>query len=456
MSNRPLFVVIYDVGSVGPTEIVDSIEPLGDVVLALCDSSHTRAVRPLAAEMATVVEISGDGGSAVHALRAMAPDAILTFSERRLAVTADLACRLALNFHAPETVRLLTDKYAQRKQLWERHVDTVRSALLSSPSDWPSAVAEVGLPAVVKPACGEGSRSTHLVTADQEGAALVNTLLSGPGEGVGGESALVLEEYLLGRDCLPFGDYVSVESAVTDGSVTHWGITGKFPLLPPFREAGHFWPAAVDEETRTAAFDLTTRALQALRVRTGVTHTELKLTAQGPRLIEVNGRLGGFQATLGRYAGGLDPIALAARVALGQDMSGSWIPDQRVVYGRSVPTPPEGGRVITVNGIQQALAIPGVDLVSLRTPGEDIPPGVRTGELAVLWGVTDDHATMLSASEQALDVLSYVMAEPGGHRTLTARELTGAARHGPPRPTRSLPPMTVRLPRREARQHGYR
>ena len=62
--------------------------------------------------------------------------------------------------------------------------------------------------------------------------------------------------------------------------------------------------------------NITAGALAALGVRTGLTHTELKLTEWGPRIIEVNGRLGGFVEDLASSHGNGSLITLACAVAL--------------------------------------------------------------------------------------------------------------------------------------------
>ncbi|WP_416981271.1 ATP-grasp domain-containing protein [Streptomyces sp. T028] len=417
---RPVIAVVYDFGSVAPADIVDRLAPLGEVVLAVCRSAHTEQLALLLADLAPVVPVDEDLEEAAARLREHRPDALLTFSERRLGTTAELAARLGLPYHDTDTVRLLTDKYEQRRRLRERGVDPVRTWLLRTPHDWAPALAAVGLPAVLKPARGEGSRSTHLVRDADTGAALTADLLAGPD----GEPALVLEEYLAGVDRSPYGDHVSVESAVGRGRVTHWAVTGKFPLAPPFREVGHYWPAPLADAERAAVLDLAGRAVEALGLRTGITHTEIKLTARGPRLIEVNGRLGGFQSGLGRLAGGLDPVALAGHLALGGPAPGIRAPQERVVYARAVPTPVEGGLLTGVHGLADALALPGVDGYETRVqPGTQVQPGVGTGELAVLWGTADDHRAMVAVLDQALDMLTYTFADG---RTLRARDLAAS------------------------------
>uniref|UniRef100_A0AAU3HUH5 ATP-grasp domain-containing protein n=1 Tax=Streptomyces sp. NBC_01393 TaxID=2903851 RepID=A0AAU3HUH5_9ACTN len=426
--SRPVIAVVHDRGSASLLDIVDGLEPLGTPVLALCPSEHTAEVRPLAEELALVVPLDTDDlDASARLLAAHAPDAVLTFSESRLAVTAQLAARLGLPYHSPATVELLRDKYAQRRRLRERGVDSVRSYRLRRPADWPAALAAVGLPAVLKPASGEGSRSTHPVEDPGRGAALAAELLSGAGR----EDSLVLEEYLHGRDCGPWGDYVSVESAVSGGRISHWAVTGKFPLAPPFRETGHLRPAPLPESDREATLRLVTRALKALGITTGITHTEVKLTPAGPRLIEVNGRLGGWQTQLAHLAGDVDPVTLAGRVALGRDVSGVRTADDRVVFTRFVTAPVEGGTYVSSHGLRAALALPGVrSVVSRYSPGERIPPGVHSGELAWVEGEAADHESVLRVVEEALRELSFTVEAPHGTRHVMS-EPTPAPVSGP-------------------------
>ncbi|MET9881685.1 ATP-grasp domain-containing protein [Streptomyces sp. NPDC006430] len=418
MPEHPVIVVVYDTGSASLIDIVDGLEPLGTPLLALWPSDHTEDVGPLAEELAPVVRLDArDLDASAALLRPFSPDAVLTFSESKQAVTAELAERLGLPYHTPATVELLRDKFAQRRRLRERGVDSVRSYLLHRPQEWAQAVAAVGLPAVLKPSSGEGSRSTHLVEDAGEGAELVERLLSGERA----ETSLVLEEYLRGRDCGRFGDYISVESAVTDGRISHWAVTGKFPLAPPFREVGNLRPAPLPDSERTEALDLVSAALEALGVTTGVTHTELKLTPDGPRIIEVNGRLGGWQTQLARLGGGMPAVERAGRVALGEDVSRVRADEDQVVFVRFVPAPPDGGTYVSMRGLRAAQALEGVaNVVIPFSPGALLPAGVHSSELAWVEGVVPDHDTMFKLVDRALATLSFTVEGPDGElRTVT-------------------------------------
>lgn len=117
------------------------------------------------------------------------------------------------------------------------------------------------------------------------------------------------------------GEEISVDAVMRDGAVTPVFLARKVVGYPPYaEEIGHFVDAAdpllTDVTLRTALQATHT----ALGFRDGWTHTEFMLTTDGPRLIEVNGRLGGdLIPYLGSLATGLDPGLMAAAVACGQE-----------------------------------------------------------------------------------------------------------------------------------------
>jgi hypothetical protein len=85
---------------------------------------------------------------------------------------------------------------------------------------------------------------------------------------------------------------VSVESIVREGVIEHFMVTGRFPFAPPFRETGLFLPSDLGLAERDSVTSLATAAAAAMKVRHGFLHTEIKMTPAGPRIVQVNGRLG--------------------------------------------------------------------------------------------------------------------------------------------------------------------
>ena len=413
-------VVVYDAGSARVAEIASGLRTLGEITFAVPSSAADPGLLAVMRELGQAVVLDAGLAEQVSTLAARSPAAILTFSERMLQHTAALAKALGLPFHTTTTAELLTDKYRQREVLRRADVDGSRSCLLRSPDELPAAVGAVGLPAIVKPRRGEGSRDTYLITDPVRSAPLVNALLR---VGKHGERELVVEEYLRGRDSAPFGDYVSVESLVADGEVTHVAVTGKLPLVPPFREGGHFWPAALPDVELQAVTDLARDALHALGVHVGVAHTEIKLTPEGPRVIEVNGRLGGPVNELSLLATDLNIIEAAGRLALGAEVPPFTVrKDSVYVHYNLAPT--VACTLHSVEGARAVRSLPGVrSYRTLIRRGSAIVGGVHTNMLDMLCGQAEDHSGMLATVDAVLDALQFTFALPTGLVTVTARSL---------------------------------
>ena len=343
----------------------------------------------------------------VALLRSHAPAAITTFSEGMVPTTGELAEGLGLPYHDRDTVTALTDKWVQRRRLAEHGVDAVSSALVTSRREALEVLESRSGPMVVKPKRSQSSRDTYLVPApDRLPAELVPTA----------ERPFVLEEFLSGRDEGEFGDYVSVESIVVDGDPFTLGVTGKFPLLTPFREQGQFVPTHLPAAECDEVARLASAAVQALGVRRGLVHTEIKLTSGGPRIIEVNGRIGGFIGELYQRATGQDLLELGIAVACGQSVSPRAAGLSGPVRFQFANLPPLAGGVLReVRGAERVRREPGVVDYSARVAvGAKLPPGVMTYFLDLLRGGAPDHQAMFATIDHCLAHLRFMFEQPDG------------------------------------------
>ncbi|MFF2778636.1 acetyl-CoA carboxylase biotin carboxylase subunit family protein [Streptomyces sp. NPDC058052] len=399
----PLLLVVHDRGSATVLRVLAAARGLCRVVL-LCEPGDPRTGEELraAGRHAEVVDITGLGEDAVCRLAAgLAPAGVVTFSERRLRLTARVAEACGLPFHSPETAAVLTDKYRQRRALAAGGVQDTRCALVRGPADADAALAATGLPAVLKPRSGAGGVDTCLVRSPDE---LLSRLAEFTADGAGD---FVLEEYLPGDPAGAgpgAGDYVSVESVVAGGEPRTVAVTGKLPLAPPFRETGHLLPAPLAPGLVTEAVRLERRALRALGVRHGVTHTEIKLTPDGPRVIEVNGRLGGHIAEIVQRSLGYDLVAAALRLALGlpaPDPAEAGVPVRDGVAFHCKLVAPQDRERPDLGPLAALLAeLPGVDLVDVSPAAG--AAGERTagwragtaGAVGVVYGSAADHAEL--------------------------------------------------------------
>jgi biotin carboxylase len=211
-----------------------------------------------------------------------------------------------------------------------------------------------------------------------------------------GRPDMVLEGFIPddpARDSGPYAGYVSVESLVAGGVISHLALTGRFPLAENFRETGFFIPAALEDDDQNAVLSLATSAVEALGIRTGCLHTEVKFTPDGPRLIEVNGRVGGGVPEMLQRAAGIHLVELTLRVALGEDVRIEGpVATEAIGYRFFLQPPAVSATVATIEGINRVSDWPGVDAISVHQgPGADLDwrDGSRNHIVAVVGSAKD-------------------------------------------------------------------
>lgn len=345
-------------------------------LLWLVDLSDPDAarLRRLMARTGIVVDLTGQPpGAWADVVGPHRPDGVVAFSDTDLGAVARMAEALHLRFFAPDVVGRLVDKARQRQAF--------RAAGLPSPKSWVLAVggtaedreqvaAEVSYPAVCKPQFGNDSKLTYPVP---DAASLRRLFADGPDVI---RVPMVVEEYLAdtaSRLGEAFANYLSVESLVRDGTARHFAITGRFPPSEPFRESGFFIPSTVAGADRDAVEELTSAAIRALGVTSGCMHTEIKFTPDGPRVIEVNGRLGGGIPLMYELATGGMAVRMAMAVALGAEVGA--IPEATAETGFRFlfHGPMWARRVTAVHGLEDVGNFPEVRSVTLhRGPGSAI------------------------------------------------------------------------------------
>jgi biotin carboxylase len=372
-------LVVYDHGSVAPKRIAAAARDAGcELIFLTADSEHARSMRRTLGLFGAVV------GSASE-VRELRPAGIVTFSETQLRHTARLAEALGLDYQSPADVHALTDKAEQRRRLRAAGIDDVRGAVVAHPGDVDVAVERVGLPAVVKPLVGVSSRNTSVIRDAAQARAVVGRLLS-----EAGEPAVLLEEYLAGRPTRrPFGDYLGVQVVAFGGEVAPMFPMSKFAFAPPFRERGGYGPRSVEDPALIAEVcRLACAAVRCLGVRQGVAEAEIKLTAAGPRVIEVNGRLGGWVDDLANRTGVTDPLRTALLCALGEPPPAPRAGNGRLAFQYLLHAPMAATRVVSVHGVGRLRRVPAADRVYVRTrAGARVD--WRTGSasaLGAVWG----------------------------------------------------------------------
>ena len=346
----------------GRIEILEAAAEFGfDVVLVHTAGGYDPRAEGLC-EQVIHADLDGDGDYAVERLRRLHADRpfarILTLTEPGLIPATRLNAEFGLGGDTLETVRLLKDKARMRKLLNTIGLSPVRYRVVTSAAELSEFLIELGgVPAVVKPLDAGGSAGVLKVdpAEDVESWRKVEEC---------GRARMLAEEYLRGPE-------VSVEAFTTEGRHTIVAVTDKC-LGPGFIERGHSVPAEVNDATWQQAAGLTTDLLDAVGLTEGPTHTEIKLTDRGPRIVESHNRTGGdFIPDLVKLVYGVDLPRLAVGVPLD------------AVTGDPVVQAANGGAAVrfilaepgTVTRVELATTLdPAVTVALTAEPGTVVPP----------------------------------------------------------------------------------
>jgi biotin carboxylase len=353
----------------------------------------------------TIVGSTLDADEMIGAARASgyAFDGVLCWDEARIQATADIAAALGLPGPSPDAVLRCRDKHETRTALAAARVPQPTSVLVADLAEALSAAERIGYPVVLKPRALAASLGVVLVhDADELSAqfefARDTTVPGAPQYDV----SVLVEEFADGPE-------ISVDAAVFDNVVHVLCIARKQLGYPPyFEEIGHTVDAADplmhDEELLRLLHD----AHAAVGFRDGVTHTELRLTASGPKIVEINARIGGdLIPYLGLHATGIDPGLAAAAIACGRAPD---VVPQHKLFGAVRFAYPE--KAATVRSVRFTADLPAaIDRTEvLAEPGNRYAPppaGTVWGRIAYLTaiaGSAQECAAALDAATAAMQI----------------------------------------------------
>lgn len=209
---------------------------------------------------------------------------ILTFNDLHTPITAKLCEHFGFKHLSSQAVTTARNKILTRKTLQDAHIPQPRFLNLDQKLQ---NVIKLGFPAVVKPSDGTGSLYTKVVFNYNELEEHIKFLFSVEeyGRGVTLNKEILIEEYLE-------GPLFSVEVITVNGKHHVLGICDRvlqgFPFFVEVENSFPYVHPKFDEFV-----NITFQALDAIGVDFGPTHTELILTKEGAKIIEINPRLAG-------------------------------------------------------------------------------------------------------------------------------------------------------------------
>ena len=248
-------------------------------------------------------------------------DGICTYVELSSPLTAKLCEYFGVCGHSSASVALARDKHQTRKAVVSNPTTNqyaIRTFLLTcgTNEELQRAAAHVGFPAVLKPVSGAASLGVQkvlnceeLVETYHEISQLLKDLIVTNGAlerkvrmeqddaqegakktsvGTLSNTSIIMEEYLSGQE-------VDIDMVIQNGRISFCEVSDNGPTVEPYYGETFNWcpsllPSAEQDQLVLMAHQIT---CEALGFKNGVFHVEAKMTPNGPRLIEVNCRMGG-------------------------------------------------------------------------------------------------------------------------------------------------------------------
>jgi biotin carboxylase len=330
-------------------------------------------------------------------------DGALTLCADAHVRTVAAVCRaLDLPGIAPEVALKATHRGHMRDAFAKSGVPIPRYRRTFDLDDARAAVMELGLPAMVKPVGAFGSQGVYrlnLIEDLEEAHAYALSASQGATE-------ILVEE-------LADGPEVSVETLSYKGQHHLIAITDKRTTGDPhWVELGHVEPSQLPRVAQTQVKVATLAGLDALGIADSAAHVEVRVTRKGPRIVEINARLGGDYSTteLLPRSTGVDIVASAIDVALGN------VPRVRhtkykaaaITYLAAQP-----GVVTAVHGLDEARQQPGVAVVELFVgPGETVRSVVSSQDQPGYVVAEADEPAAAEARAQAAAALIRIETKP--------------------------------------------
>ena len=245
--------------------------------------------------------------------RSIRPAGVVSIASDLAAITVTrVANALGLPANPPETAVIAANKYEMRKAFQRAGIPVPRFTRVSAEED-PAEAYRMRLPLIVKPTDRSGSRGVCLVTDFSRLRESVEKACA-----VSFEHRAIIEEFIEGEE-------YSCECFSREGKHDCLTITKKYTTgAPHFVEYGHIQPSGLDEAACAKVREQVFRALDALHIRCGASHSEFRIQpGDGEiRLIEIGARMGGgcIGSDLVRLTTGGDYVEMVIRAATGQEV----------------------------------------------------------------------------------------------------------------------------------------
>jgi biotin carboxylase len=286
-------------------------------------------------------------------------DGVAAVGDRPAVLAAEAAAMYGVPFHPAGAAHACHDKHAARERFREAGMLVPAFFRAGSEED----AARATYPCVLKPLGQSASKGVIRANNEEEFRAAFRRIQRM------GESEVQVEAYIPGLE-------FALEGLVTGGRLQTIAIFDKpDPLVGPFfEETIYVTPSRESEEVQRALIDTTQQAVDALGLRHGPVHAELRYNERGAWILEAHARpIGGLCSRSLRMADGVPLEEMIMVHAFGGDVTMAQV-DGPASGVMMIPTP-MNGLYRGVEGMERALAVPLIeDVVITATEGQHFVP----------------------------------------------------------------------------------
>jgi biotin carboxylase len=310
----------------------------------------------------------GDQARAMALVQGLAAEgplaAVIAVDDSGSLLAARASAALGLPHNALEAAEAARDKHLMRQLFARAGVPSPSFRLCSTGDDLAALAAEAPYPCVVKPLRLNGSRGvmradtpTAFVAAARRLARLLDKV-----EGHGGPHEFLVESFIPGVE-------VALEGLIDQGRLQVLALFDKPDPLdgPFFEETLYVTPSRLPAATQAAIAEVAARAAAAVGLARGPLHAELRVSPEGPVMVELAGRsIGGLCSRTLRFGTDASLEELILRQAAGLPVDA--LSGAGSAGGVMMIPIPQAGVLRAVRGLDEARAVPLVESVEITAP----------------------------------------------------------------------------------------
>jgi biotin carboxylase/NAD(P)H-dependent flavin oxidoreductase YrpB (nitropropane dioxygenase family) len=330
-------------------------------------------------------------------------DGVMTVGTDASQTVAAVADALNLPGIPFEVAERATDKIKMRQVLKGRGVPIPDFRPIWTLEECQKAVQDMPLPLVIKPCDNMGARGVRKIERLDD---LIPAFREAKEASISGK--LILEEFMEGPE-------LSLDALVFDDTIHITGVADRIiERAPYFVEVGHTLPSALPEKQQARAVEVFKQAISALGIDIGAAKGDIKITPEGPKIIEIAARLSGGWMSAYTYplATGVNLYKAAIQVALGETPTDLKPKTSLVSAERSLfPLP---GKILSIRGVEEARKIKGVKEIILMKEAGDMAeePRSNMGKVGYVITVAKTREEAIRINDLARETLKIEIGAP--------------------------------------------